>query len=238
LTDHTPTQLPLNLARPQEPSFANFYAANNQQTVLALKQRRAPAQERVIYLWGPSGSGKSHLLQAACRDASENHQQCTYINLSQRTELTPAALEGLEQLQLVCLDNVDAAAGQPEWEAALFHLYNRILDRDGRLLIAGHSNVYEIPFTLADLKSRLTWGLVFRLHPLSDSGKIIALQMRMEEKGLVLSREVALFLITRYQRDPQTLFNLADRLDRASLAAQRRLTIPFVKSTLSEHCKK
>ena len=142
-------------------------------------------------------------------------------------------LEGLERADLVCLDDVDALAGAQEWEQAVFALYNGLREHGGRLLAAGPVPPAALPLELEDLRTRLAWGLVYQLQPLDDEDKLRGLQQRARERGLELPDAVARYLLQRCRRDMASLLHCLDELDRASLAAQRRLTIPFVKEVMA-----
>lgn len=155
-----------------------------------------------------------------------------YLPLGEVASYGPALLDGLEQSDLVCLDDLQAVAGDPVWEEALFHLFNRLRDSGRRLLLAADAAPRELPVRLADLQSRLSLALVFQLQPLSDEDKLRALQLRASRRGLNLPDDVGRFILTRGGRSMSALFELLDQLDQASLQAQRKLTIPFLKETL------
>ena len=152
--------------------------------------------------------------------------------LDELAEYSPAVLDSMEQLPLVALDNIQAVTGNPEWEEALFHLFNRIRDRQGHLLIAADNSPKSIGVNLPDLVSRLTWGMTYQVEPLEDEDKVQALLLRAKRRGLNMGDDVARFILTRGPRDMQGLFDLLDKLDQASLSAQRKLTIPFIKAEL------
>ena len=188
---------------------------------------------QLIYLWGEQGVGRTHLLQAACHELSQAHQPCFYLSLSSHNEFDTAILAGLEKLPLICLDDLHCISGHPHWEEALFHLYNRLLDSPSCLLVTSDCAAHYLPLTLADLKSRLTAGVTCQLHSLSDEDKCDMLVWRAKQRGMVLSYDVAQFLVNRLSRDTTTLLKALSTLDDASLAAKRRLTLPFVKSVFS-----
>lgn len=221
-------QLALRIGLRDSATFANFYAGDNAAVLHVLQQ----ADEPFIYLWGTQGSGRSHLLQAACHAETGRGGAPAYLPLG---ELAPAGvglLEGLEQMSLICLDDVQAIAGDAAWEEGLFHLYNRIREAGGRLLAAADASPLTLGINLADLRSRLGWGPVFQLQGLDDAGKLAALQLRARARGMALSDEVGSYLLRHSPRDMRALFDLLERLDRASLTAQRRLTIPFIREFL------
>jgi DnaA family protein len=222
-------QLPLQVTLNDGVSFDNFVAARNREVVAAAQDE----VQRLIYLWGAPASGKTHLLQAACRAAAQRGLQSAYLPLAQMSGLSTAILDDLEQLALICLDDVHAVAGHAEWERALFHLYNRVRDGSARLIMAADAAPAALPVALPDLTSRLTWSLVLQLHPLQDEDKLTALQQRARSRGIDLPDEVARFLLARSARDLPALFEFLQRLDIASLAAQRKLTIPLVRRLMN-----
>lgn len=230
-----PVQLPLGVRLRDDATFANYYPGANA-AALGYVERLCEADagwaESLIYLWGGEGVGRSHLLQAACLRFEQRGEQAVYLPLAEVADYGPELLDGLEQSELVCLDDLDAVAGRADWEEALFHLFNRLRDAGKPLLLAAAVSPRELPVVLPDLQSRLTLALVFQLHSLSDEDKLRALQLRASRRGLHLTDEVGRFILTRGERSMSALFELLERLDQASLQAQRKLTIPFLKETL------
>jgi len=230
-----PIQLPLGVRLRDDATFKNYYPGSNAAAlgyVERLCQADAGWTESLIYLWGSAGVGRSHLLQAACLQLEQIDQQAVYLPLLEMVEHGPALLEGLEDCALVCLDDLEAVAGQDAWEVALFHLFNRLRDNGHRLLLSANAAPRELPLQLADLQSRLSQALVFQMRELAEDDKLHALQLRASRRGLQLPDEVAAFILNRGSRSMSGLFELLERLDQASLQAQRKLTIPFLKETL------
>jgi DnaA family protein len=230
-----PIQLPLGVRLRDDATFKNYYPGSNAVAlgyVERLCQADAGWTESLIYLWGRAGVGRSHLLQAACLQLEQLDQQAVYLPLAEMVGHGPALLEGLEHCALVCLDDLDAVAGRADWEEALFHLFNRLRDSGQRLLLSAGAAPRELPLQLADLQSRLSQALVFQLRELSADDKLHALQLRASRRGLQLPDEVAGFILNRGARSMSGLFELLEQLDQASLQAQRKLTIPFLKETL------
>ncbi len=230
-----PIQLPLGIRLRDDATFANFYPGANAAALGYVERICSPEagwSDELIYVWGNAGVGRSHLLQAACLRVEQRGELAIYLPLADVAEYGPALLDNLEQSELVCLDDLDAVAGDPVWEEALFHLFNRLRDSGRRLLLAADASPREITVQLADLKSRLSLSLVFQLQELSDEDKLRALQLRASRRGLSLPDDVGRFILTRGVRNMSALFDLLDRLDQASLQAQRKLTIPFLKQTL------
>ncbi len=217
-------QLPLEIQLRDSATFASFYPAQNQPLLKALSE----SEDTSVYFWGVAGAGKSHLLQALCHEKTEAGWRVAWLPLAE-PGLMPAMLEDMEQFDLICVDDLQQVAGNDEWEIALFHLYNRIQARAGRLVISAAQPLASLPINLPDLASRLSWGLVFQLQELADEDKQAALQLCAGARGIELNDEVAAYLLRRAPRDMKSLFSLLNRLDEASLVAQRKLTIPFVR---------
>lgn len=187
-----------------------------------------------IYFWSREGGGRSHLLHAACVELSQCGQAVGYVPLDKRAYFVPEVLDGMEQLALLCIDNIECIAGDPAWEMAIFNLYNRILETGStRLLITGDRPPRQLNLSLPDLASRLDWGQIYKLQPLSDEDKLLALQLRARLRGFELPEDVGRFLLKRLDREIRALFMTLDQLDHASITAQRKLTIPFVKEIFS-----
>lgn len=225
-------QMALGMWLRESATFDNYVPAENALAIEAIRQACEGGSERFVFLWGSDGVGKSHLMQAACHAMTGQGASAVYLPLDE-PGLVPEMLDGLEQVGLLAVDNLEAIAGNHDWETALFHLYNRVRDQGhGVLLFASGQPLASLALCLPDLLSRLAWGLVFQLHSLSDDDKLAALRQRADQRGFELSEEVGRYLLRHYQRDMSALFELLTTLDQRSLAEQRRLTIPFVKEII------
>ncbi len=224
-------QLALAIQLNDAATLADFCWAGNSLLQQQLLQSLNGQGERLIYIWGTTGSGKSHLLQACCQAAQ---QSAIYLPLQTLKEWGPEVLEGLDEQTWICIDDLDAIAGDAQWEEALFHLYNRVRDNgETTLVISGKLPPASMPVQLPDLRSRLAWGLVIQLNELSDEDKINTLRLHAGKRGFELPASVGQFLLNRCARNMHDLHALLDRLDNASLSAQRKITIPFVKEVLA-----
>lgn len=224
-------QLPLGVELPQTATLDAFVGATNA-GVRAAVAALAAGQSEQLYLHGPRATGKTHLLQAACRDAAGRGQRGAYVPVSDMGRHAPALLAGMQTLDCLCLDRVGAIAGDREAEIALVGLVDGLRAHGGRLLVADRYPVGELPLVLADLASRLSWGSVHALAEPDDADKETLLVRRAAQRGMRLPAASARFLLRHGPRDVPSLMAALARLDTASLAAQRRLTIPFVKQAL------
>ncbi|MEX2515541.1 MAG: DnaA regulatory inactivator Hda [Gammaproteobacteria bacterium] len=227
-------QLPLDLSAPDRVDLDLYVPGPNAEAWQQLQQWLAGEPVDCLYLWGATGVGKSHLLQATCHELARQELRTAYLPLTELAAHGPQILEGLAEFELVALDDVHTIAGQPEWEQALFHFYNQARDQACNLLLSASASPAGLGLALADLTSRLGWGLVLRLQPLDDAGKQQALVRRAAARGFELPPETAEYLLRHAVRDLTQLMQLLDQLDQAQLAAQRRLSIPFVKSLLGQ----
>jgi DnaA family protein len=227
--DAAKNQLTLNVRLRDDATLDNFLCKNVHEAALAaIKGQLEDAGEPVVYLYGAADTGKSHLLQAACHEAGGG---ALYLPLAELVEYAPEeVLQSVEHLQLVCLDDIDAVLGREQWEHALFHFYNRARQEGCRLLVAGNAAPRVLDVTLADLRSRLSWGIVFQMGVCDDEVRQKILTFRAARRGLSMSPEVANYIITRAPRSLSALLDLLEQLDNASLVEKRSLSIPFVKS--------
>ena len=228
-------QLSLNLRLKDASSFSNFLPGSNREALDRLRAAvvatatQDKTSEPALFLWGADGVGKTHLLQAACRLAQELGAVPLYVPLADAAGLSPLLLESAEHISLVCLDDLERIAGNAEWETALFSLVERLRHTGGMLVAAASLPPTRLGLRLPDLASRLAWGAVYALQPLSDAEKLEAMQLRARNRGFEMAEDVARYILSRYPRDLHSLFDLLDRIDRASLAHQRRVTIPFLR---------
>jgi DnaA family protein len=224
-------QIPLGVRLADRAVFGSYLPAHNAEALQHLQRLSHGAAGALTWLCGPGGSGKTHLLQAACAAASE-HMRAGYVPLAQVAALGVGVLDGLPQMQCLCLDDLDRVAGQPEWERGIFGLLREIEENGGRLVLSAQVPPALIEWVLADLGSRCVAGAVFQLRLLEEHEQHAALQLRARLRGLELPDETWHWLRKRFPRDMRTLYQLLDTLDEAALAAQRRLTVPFIREVL------
>lgn len=227
-------QLPLGIRLPDSSVFESYLPGRNQLVVDALLAVVAGKGPTCIWLHGVGGTGKTHLLQAVCARAGREGRTVAYLPLTEVLDLGEELLAGFGELAIVCLDDAQAIAGRDGWERALFRLHQELDERGGRLLVSGTTPPAALPFQLRDLASRLNGGLVLTLQPLDEDEQIAALRLRAQLRGLELPDDTAQFMLRRLPRDMTNLYAFLDELDAASLAAQRRLTVRFVKEVLEQ----
>ena len=230
-------QLPLGIRLRDTSVFASYFAGRNRSVVDALEAlsaRRAGANDGPTCVWvhGVASTGKTHLLQAMCARAHSNSQTAAYLPLAEVAQLGGEVLSGYGQYSLVCLDDAETVAGNPDWERALFRLHRELDEQCGRLVIAATVPPAALPFKLPDLASRLNGGVVLTLQPLDEAEQLTALQLRAQLRGCELPEDTGQFLLRRLPRNMAALCAFLDELDEASLIAQRRLTVPFVKAVM------
>ncbi|TNE87210.1 DnaA regulatory inactivator Hda [Porticoccus sp.] len=232
-----PQQLSLQIKLNDDATFENFLvpAGDSKHLLLTLLRDSWPqSDEPSVYLWGRPGSGVSHLLQASCHRAASSGLPVQYLPLRELMEYPPeAVLAELERLPLVAIDDIQAIADRDDWQEALFNLFNRVRDVGGHLLMGGDAAPRELPLALSDLRSRIGWGPVFQLEAPNDVQREEILKFRAARRGMTLEDEVARYLVNRAARDLHGLMDCLDTLEKTSLEAKRKLSIPFVKQVFS-----
>ena len=225
-------QLALGVRLRADAKFESFAPGLNTELIAALRGAGAAP----LWLWGAAGSGKTHVLQAVCAAAAPHaaaaYAAAAYFPLARSLALPPAALVGFENCRVLCIDDVDAIAGDLHWEQALFGLFNEAAELGTRLIFAAGAAPRGIAWSLEDWRSRAAACVVYQLRELDDAGRLEALRLRAAQRGLQLPAETADYLLRRMPRDLPSLLEILDQLDEASLVAQRRLTVPFIRAAL------
>jgi DnaA family protein len=227
-------QLPLGVRIQDRAVFGTYFPARNAQAVDHLTLVAGGHRFETTWICGPLGTGKTHLLQAVCVQASEA-VRAAYYPMRELASLGTGVLEELPQLDCLCIDDVDAVTGKREWELALFVVLRDMQERGARLVMSAEVPPALIRWSLPDLGSRCAASAVFQLRVLDEEEQQEALKLRARVRGVELPDETARWLQRRFPRDMRTLYELLDTLDEASLVAQRRLTVPFIRSVLKEN---
>lgn len=219
-------QLAFDFAPPTPPTLDNFVPGRNAELLQNLQRLAAAgAGERFLYVWGAPGSGRTHLLRGAVAAARAGGANAAYVACVDNMRLP----EDIERLDCVAVDDVQHL--DAEAQITLFNLYNELRERRGALLASGDAPPAQLELR-QDLVTRLSWGLVYQVHALSDDEKAQALKHQAAVRGFALADEVCAYLLTRTRRDMSSLLALLDGLDRYSLQVKRPVTIALVRELL------
>lgn len=214
------------------PQFSNFYGQKNQILIAQIKSLFDTATtSKTIYLWGESGVGKSHLLRASCEFSLEQGRLFQYIRITPDDGI-PVGMLQINPKALVCLDGVEHGCQDKAWQTALFEIYERIVRGGGRIIFAASMPPSALPMQFADLTSRLQSGGVYNVVRVVDEEMPGILKLAAQHRGMQLAEPVIAYLLAHYNRQPQALFKLLDRIDSISLIQKRKITIPFIKDYL------
>ncbi|MEI7839233.1 MAG: DnaA regulatory inactivator Hda [Methylococcaceae bacterium] len=222
-------QFPLHFEFRANQTFDDFFAGANEPIIEDLKRCVLGNGEQQIFVWGKSGQGKSHLLQACCHSAQQHQRQSFYFDLARYSRHQPAILMGLDDYDVVCVDNMDWIIGQENWELALCEFMQRHFECGHQLIISATGLPNYMTIKTPDLKTHLSWGLTFQLKTLVNTHSIDALIFKADAMGFEISPQVGRFLMIQHQTELEGLWHLLEKIDRASLAAKRKLTVPFLK---------
>lgn len=223
-------QLPLALRYPPDQRFETWVEPRPVAAAALSALARAP--DAALYLLGAPGAGKTHLALATCANAEAAGHACAYVALDRVAGRVREALDGLHGVALLALDGLETVAGHRDDEVALFDLHNRMRDRGHGLLYTATVGPDALPLVLPDLRSRLAQCARLALAPLDDAGRAQMLRLRAQRRGLQVDDAAIDWLLRRVDRDPQHLAGLFERLDAAALAAQRGITVPFLREVL------
>ena len=226
-------QLPLKLAVSRARRFTNFEVVpDNAELVDAVRRIATEQVPQRVLIAGDAGSGKSHLLEAASEAASAGGDAVAFVPMRDWRSQCVDAVRGLGRSGLVCIDDIDAVAGDRRWEEALLALVEASAPRGTRMLVSACAAPANIPFELADLRSRLSAATLYRLRELDDESRARALRRHASGRGIEIPDDVVGYVLARHRRDMPSLVALLDRLDYHSLSRQRRLTVPFVRGLI------
>ncbi len=226
-------QIPLRLALARGRRFGNFEVTpDNAELVDAVRRIASCGTPERVLIAGDPGVGKSHLLEASCAEARTGGDAVAFVPMREWCAQGVDAVRGLGRSGLLCIDDIDAVAGDRGWEEALLALLETSASTRTRLLVSARATPSGIPFALADLQSRLSAAAVYRLRALDDESRARALRRHASGRGIDIPDDVVGYVLTRHRRDMASLVALLDRLDYQSMAHRRRLTVPFVRGLL------
>ncbi|WJG11141.1 DnaA regulatory inactivator Hda [Aliiglaciecola sp. LCG003] len=232
-----PRQIVLDVNLPDEQTFDTFIVGDNDLLVEQCRQLVSPSENDgtpfLTFLAGAEGAGKSHLLVALCHLAAQQNISHFYLSLEPDMPFPAQILDDLEKIQLVCIDNIQHLSHQLDWQEALFDLINRSQETQGcKLVISANQGPKNLEFQLADLISRLTWGISFTIQPLDDDLIEKALVLKAKSRGIIIAPESIRYLISHTRRDLHSLTQTLETLELKSLQEKRKLSIPFIKQAL------
>jgi DnaA family protein len=225
-------QIPIQFEFHTTQTFNSFYAGSNLEVVEALKHFSSVNEEHFIYLWGEKSAGKSHLLNSCCQWANRQGRDVRLLPMQQLLNVEPEFLEGFSGAELICIDDIQLVCGNSDWEIAIFDLFNQQRESGQQLIITGGCPPVSLKCDLPDLQTRLSWGITLEIKSFSDEELLEWLTRQAAVLGMSFSPEIGRYLLARFPRDPQTLNGILATLDQESMVAQRRITIPFLKSVL------
>lgn len=221
-------QLPLALRYPPDQRLDSFIEA----PAGCIAQLRMLAEgdcKDWLYLQGAQGVGKTHLALATCAATEVAGRRAAYLPLPAASGRLRDALDALEGNDLIALDGLDAIAGSRDDEVALFDFHNRARSNKIALLYTASATPDALALTLPDLRSRLAQCTRIALSPMDEDGRRDVLLARAQRRGMVIEDAALDWMLKRVDRDLASLTALLDRIDHASLAAQRRITVPFLR---------
>jgi DnaA family protein len=249
---HFSPQLPFDFSVSEKFTFSNFLVSGKNAELVSLLKNAVTNDEHLTFIWGNPGVGKSHLLQAICHEnevtdaregkVSEDAQEgkkpaeplhCLYLPMQKIKMFGPEVFNSLHHMDVICMDDFDCVIGDKDWEESLFEFFNRSRNEGVKLLVTAKNSPRGLSFTLPDLASRMSWGVIYQLFELNDEEKLSALDGRARGKHMPMSSEVLQYIFMRHSRDLQSLLSVLDKLDQLSLAEKRRLTIPFIKQVMA-----
>lgn len=223
-------QLPLALRYPPDQRLQTFIGTPFAVELLAALACGERAEW--VFVSGPGGSGKSHLLLAACAAASDAGRRTAYLPLAHARGHLRDLLAMQESADLVALDGLDAVSGERDDEIALFDFHNRARAAGSVVLYAARQTPANLALDLPDLRSRLSQCIQLPLEVLDETGRRELLRRRAQARGLQFDESAIDYLFRRADRDLASLTALLEQLDRASLSAQRRITVPFLRGLI------
>ncbi|MCP4471615.1 MAG: DnaA regulatory inactivator Hda [Gammaproteobacteria bacterium] len=227
-------QIALALSLDRQFSFDNFVSGRAELILSNLQSLILGNGEIQIGLWGAASTGKTHLLNAGADFARANGVLMQIYDATQLLHCDADEFEGFSHCDVLAIDNLDALAGDPGWEACFYQVINRCRDGEYRFLYSMTDRPENLPTRLDDFRSRLQWGLLLQLPAIGDGDIRQILRKRARLLGIELSDEVISYLMTRHARDLAEQIAILRHLDGISLRQQRRVTIPLVKQALRE----
>ncbi len=229
------SQIALPLSFDRQYSFENHFTDSVSFVAESLKALIEGSGESVIGLWGGVDSGKTHLLNASALFARESSLAFQLYDGWQLHDCDPSQFDDIDHNVIVAIDNLDALCGHRGWEETFYRLINQSRDQGMRLVFSLSSKPQDLVCELADFQSRLSWGLLLELPKYSDIDTQRIVKLRAVLLGIELSKEVLAYLLTHFSRRLGDQIQILRILDKVSLTAQKKVTIPLIKKVLFEN---
>ena len=233
----TPTQYSLNIALPKFATLETFVDSSKGQLLSDLQKLKQEnlSEPQQFFIWGAKSTGKTHLLQAVCNQLSNSNKDFIYLPMKELASESAELLNDLQQLDVLCIDDLESVLGNEQWDKQLFNLINELRANNKSIVMTSSVNPTEAVVSFADLASRLVWGPVYKLDMLEDTQKSKAIQLHAQARGLEITNEATAYLFNHFPRDFSKQIEILDQLDKQSLAKQKaKVTVPFIKDVL-EH---
>ena len=226
-----PRQLALQIQINERASLKNFFVSkNNNKTIQILKNILLGSDnEFQIFIDDLGSNGKSYLLQAICNDFSYSDNSSIYIPMLEAINLDPSILEGVSELNLICIDDIHLINKRSEWEIALFNLINECYEKECFLLLAGNINKLE---AIPDLVSRIKKMEILRLKDINDDELLEATQAISNNLNIKISDKNMNYLINNSKRDIKTIFRTLTKLERESLERKKSIGLNLIKEVI------
>ena len=221
------SQLSLGIRLRDDATLSSFYPGNNQELLSCIGNITKNMGEPYMYLFGQIGAGKTHLLQGACIAAHNLGSTSFYLSLKDEN-FTPQALEGLESLDLVCIDDIDCIAGNLSIENFLLSIIDTLHANGVNIIVAGNNSINQINFVNKKLQERFSWGMSFKVQALQEEEKIYAVQLRAQARGIELPMNVGKYLVN-HSSNMTELYSYLGSLDEASMMAKKKISLSFAK---------
>lgn len=234
-------QLTLPISLNKHVGFESFVEGKNANLVSHLKRviehgsaEYPQTSQRISVLVGQKGYGKTHLLLACCEFAQRLDLDYQYIDLTKLVNMPPQVLLGMVESPIICIDNLHIVDENLAWQTAVFDVINQFIENDQCLIVlSSQKSIEEISYELPDLKTRLNWGVNYVVQSLDDKQKLQALKTQLKLRSIPVSEEALDFMLKRVSRNMHELNNMISEIDKETLASKRKVTIPFIKKTLS-----
>ena len=226
-----PRQLALQIQINERASLDNFFISkNNNKAIKILKNILERSNNGAqIFIDDLGSNGKSYLLQAICNDFSNSNNSTIYIPMQKAINLEPSILEGINDLNLICLDDIDLISNQRDWELALFNLINECYEKDCFLLLSGSIDKLEV---IPDLISRIKKMEILRLKAIDDDELLRATQSISKNLNIEISDKNMNYLINNSRRDIKTVFRTLSQLEKESLERKKSIGLNLIKEVI------